>query len=386
MPKKRNNIWYIRFQFNGREVLMSTGYDKEKMAIRIEKQVKHAVRSGDFSNLDPDSRMITVRLFNNRGWELPECLRSTIGDSASSQALQEELTLWKAIELCLKDPEISVSPNKSRMKNCFMHLVEKFGEDYLVKEIRIPHIKQYRVERLNEGAAPATVNKEKGALSRLFQILIEMDLIGHNPARSLPNLSEKSGLREVYISHQDFNRIAEGLQDWYQPFVATAYYTGMRRGEIIGLRRSQLNLAGRIIRLAPSDTKEGHGKRVPIHLDLVPFLDEVLKVQAIRLDTVFLKGGSPFSKGQGRRSWEQAIKGAELKSVRFHDLRHTWKTNARRSGMDPEIRESILGHSTKMRSTSERYGHISDQELVDAVDKITFDHGGTKIWIANAQR
>ena len=50
--------------------------------------------------------------------------------------------------------------------------------------------------------------------------------------------------------------------------------------------------------------------------------------------------------------------------------------------MDPEIREAILGHSTKERSVSERYGRISDQELVSAIDSMTFDHGETEILVA----
>jgi len=69
----------------------------------------------------------------------------------------------------------------------------------------------------------------------------------------------------------------------------------------------------------------------------------------------------------------------DLKGLRFHDLRHTWKTNARRSGTDPEIREAILGHSTLARSASERYGHISDEEFVRAIDGMIFDHGDTVI-------
>jgi len=67
---------------------------------------------------------------------------------------------------------------------------------------------------------------------------------------------------------------------------------------------------------------------------------------------------------------------------RFHDLRHTWKTNARRSGMDSEIRERILGHRTKGLSVTERYGVVSDQELIKAVDLLTFDHGETEIHVA----
>jgi len=50
--------------------------------------------------------------------------------------------------------------------------------------------------------------------------------------------------------------------------------------------------------------------------------------------------------------------------------------------MHPEIQESILGHATRQRSVSERYGRISDQELLAAIDLMTFDHGETEILIA----
>ncbi len=65
--------------------------------------------------------------------------------------------------------------------------------------------------------------------------------------------------------------------------------------------------------------------------------------------------------------------------LRFHDLRHTWRANARRSGMDRDIAESILGHWLRGRSVNERYGAISDQELIRAVDAMEFDHGETEI-------
>jgi hypothetical protein len=54
--------------------------------------------------------------------------------------------------------------------------------------------------------------------------------------------------------------------------------------------------------------------------------------------------------------------------------------NARRSGMDPEIREAILGHKDRVLSVSERYGRISEQELIQAIDILTFNHGETEIW------
>ncbi|MEW6113535.1 MAG: site-specific integrase, partial [Thermodesulfobacteriota bacterium] len=59
---------------------------------------------------------------------------------------------------------------------------------------------------------------------------------------------------------------------------------------------------------------------------------------------------------------------------RFQDLRATWKTNARRSRMHPEIEKAIMGHGERGLSVHERYGFISDEELVQAIDKMTFDN------------
>jgi hypothetical protein len=50
--------------------------------------------------------------------------------------------------------------------------------------------------------------------------------------------------------------------------------------------------------------------------------------------------------------------------------------------MHPEIQESILGHSTRTKGVSERYGRISDAELLQAIDLMKVDNGNTEIWVA----
>ncbi len=221
----------------------------------------------------------------------------------------------------------------------------------------------------------------------MFQILMEHELVDHNPARDIKNLSEKSGERQVYISFNDFQKVLAALPGWRRPFVQTAYYTGMRRGEIAGLRRDQVSLSRRIILIGPEDTKEGQWKRVPIHRSLVPVLEEVMKVRSIGSDKVFLKDGQELTRGNGRRPWEDALREVGLDPApHFHDLRHAWKTNARRSGIDPEIRESIMGHWFKEKSVTERYGRISDEELVRAIDLMTFDHGETEIVVSKGKK
>ena len=185
---------------------------------------------GDYRALDPASREVCIRMFQNQHGE---CLLIL----GSEELVSEELTLWKAIELCLKYPGVRNSSNRERHEQSFLHIVEKWGKDFPVKSIWIPQIKEYQIQRLNEGAAPSTVNKEKAALSKMFQVLMELRHVDVNPARLVKNLSEKSGERQVYVSHGDFHKILDFLPVWFRSIAQTAYYTGMRRGEVVGLTR-----------------------------------------------------------------------------------------------------------------------------------------------------
>jgi integrase len=374
---KRNNEYYIYFRPFGEGLIgLKTSVTSKREAKEMETMLLRACRTGDYSSLDLPTRELCVRMFRNKKWEMPEGL-------VLNDAVNAELTLWDAVTLFLKHPEVKDSEVRERHEYCLTHLVEHWGKDFPVKGIWIPEIKQYQMDRIAENAAPATVNREKSTLSKMFQVLMECRRLDVNPARLVKNLSEKSGERQVYISRQDFNLVLAHLPGWYRPVAQMAYFTGMRKGEIRNLRRKQVNISRGVILIGPEDTKEGHWKRIPIHRELIPVLEDSMKLRSIGSDHVFLRDGAPLSKGNGRRPWEDAVEALGLDPApHFHDLRHTWKTNARRSGMDPEIRESILGHWFKEKSVTERYGRISDQELTAAIDRMTFDHGETEIFVS----
>jgi len=253
-----------------------------------------------------------------------------------------------------------------------------------VKSIWIPRIKEYQIQRLSEGAAASTVNKEKAALSKIFQVLMELRHLEVNPARMVRGLSEKDGEREIYISSGDYHAILRRLPRWVQPITQTAYFTGMRRGEILCLTRRHIDLKKRLIYLGSEEVKERKRKRVPVHRDLVPILLDVMKVQALGSDNVFLVDGKPPYPDSVRKPWVKAVKAVGLEPApTFHDLRHTWAGNADRSGMPEQIREKIWGHWNRGKDVSERYPAISDDCLVRAIDNVTFDHGETEILVSS---
>ena len=79
-----------------------------------------------------------------------------------------------------------------------------------------------------------------------------------------------------------------------------------------------------------------------------------------------------------RKAWKKAVLLAGLEGLQIRDIRHTWKTNAQRSGIDPTIRNAIVGHSSQ-RPVEDRYIKVSDEELLKAIDSMIFDNGWTEL-------
>jgi hypothetical protein len=100
-------------------------------------------------------------------------------------------------------------------------------------------------------------------------------------------------------------------------------------------------------------------------------------------DKVFLIKGRGPSEDSLRKPWVRAVTALGMAvAPRLNDLRHTWKTNAMRSGIEREIRESIMVHWFRRKTMAERYGTISYADLLREIDKMTFDHGDTEILVS----
>ncbi len=380
---KRGQSYYLRFQplKGGKWIKLATDAKTKADAAAMEKAITLACRSGDYRWLDPLTREMCIRMFTNQGWTLPPEL------APPEIRPTEELTLWRAIELFGHYPGIADGKGLWRHRICLGNIVAVMGRDRPLKSVNKPLLKEYRIKR-GQKAKPGTINRELSSLSKLFEVMIELEHVEVNPVHGLKALSSKSGERQVYISYQDVCRVADQCPEWYRPLIWTAYYTGMRRGEIVNLKRGHVNLSKRIITLFPEDVKEGAWKRVPLCREAALIIESAMRVSMLNSDLVFLvsdhKGVRPAGRESYKKPWERAVKALAWPDPRprFHDLRHTWRTNARRSGMWEDLQREIMGHSTRGRSVHERYGRISDQELVEAIDKVTWDHGETEIFVA----
>jgi len=137
----------------------------------------------------------------------------------------------------------------------------------------------------------------------------------------------------------------------------------MRRGEILGLRWSQVDLAARTIKL--SQTKSGKPRVIPINA----FLLDILISQERKTgysDFVFLNRATRKPFQDVKRAFNTAATNAGIVGLRFHDLRHTFASRLVAAGVDLITVKDLLGHHSV--KVTERYTHTNAEQKKRAVE------------------
>lgn len=371
---KRGEKYYIAFRWKKHRMDTVTPATSKAEAERIERDVKTAFKIDRFDHLNPKSLEVALQIFRNKGWKAPF--------DVSSHEPEEELTLFRAAEDYLRsDPRHRTERKLFALKR----LSEFFAEDTPMESITVGKIRAYRRKRLEDGVRNGTVNIEVSALSGIFKTQIEEGALQTNPCMLVPRLPENQ--RDTYVSWTDFRRLMDG-EGWLKPIILMLYYTGMRPSEVFDLDWKEVDFSRRMIVLPPQRTKEGKNpnqkrlreKRVPMRREVEDLLsalrreggENVVKMSG----RVFSHRGKPITRSTKRKCWARMCREAGLEGIQLRDLRHTLKTNMALSGVDRTIRNAIVGHATRL-PVEDLYIHITDEKLLEAVDTMRFDHGGT---------
>jgi integrase len=182
--------------------------------------------------------------------------------------------------------------------------------------IRRQDVQQYVTERSGETSAHS-VQKELNALKHLRRLAVEWEIIPINPAQGVKSPRVPAG-RVRYLQPHELRLVLEACPDWLRPIVALAFCTGMRRGEIIGLRWLDLDLTNQ--RLMLPQTKNGEGRIVYLNqlamtvMASLPCRDEANSTAKLFDDVTPDRITAVFRKVCGK---------LEIEDFRFHDLRHT---------------------------------------------------------------
>ena len=250
-----------------------------------------------------------------------------------------------------------------RTKTCVEHCARAMGHKKL-SDITTDDIDQYKQQRLASGVKKNTIARELQVLRNLFNHAYKRDkFFGKNPVAEsgLPTFNDR---KERVLTRTEEQKLLTACVDHLKDVILIALNTGMRRGEILGLRWGWIDLDENIITLPHTHTKTNTSRQIPIN----DFLRSVL------LQRKLMSGGSEFvfpsqESRTGhltwlKRSFKTACQRAGIEGLRFHDLRHTAATRLVEGGIPLHTVAKLLGHST-VRVT-ERYSH-PEQSLVEAV-------------------
>lgn len=250
------------------------------------------------------------------------------------------------------------------------NLLKQLG-DKVAAHLTLADVEAYRARRFSETTrrggppAPGTLDREVELLKRVLNFTVACGNLTHNPiARA--KLMRKPNVRRMVVDEEAFNRLFTCAEADLKPILLTAYETGMRRGEVLHLRWSQIDLKEGIIRLSAGDTKTEQ----PRTIYLTSRVRETLKLLPRRLRTeyVFVNPATGKPWWEVRKMFRRACEKAGIEGLWFHDLRRSFVTNARRRGVPESVVMKISGHKT--RSIFDRYNIVSEDDLRDAARRI----------------
>ena len=216
-----------------------------------------------------------------------------------------------------------------------------------------------------------TVNRYLAAISHVFTVAWkEWNWINHNPVLNLRRYKEPRG-RVRFLNDQERHRLLDACKKsrnvFLHPIVVLALLTGMRRGEILGLRWRDVDLYNK--RIVIQETKNGERRAMPL-VDNSLQLIEKLKINArgSKDDYIFHSPENRTKRCSIRTAWCNAIKRAEIENFRFHDLRHSTASYLAMNGASLLEIADILGHKTLQMV--KRYSHLSEDHKATVLEKM----------------
>jgi integrase len=329
-PYLRGKIWWIKFYVDGKPVYESTNTENKSEAVKILNRKRR----------DADEGKVTANA-------------CTVGHLLDL-LVKQQCRMQRA----------DVDKVKSRIKN---HLRPQLG-NVLLSRFTEDDVERYIDARLDEDAAPATINREVAALKTALKIGRRKHLLNHVVEwDKLPELN----IREGFLDYDDYRMLLSELPDELKLLLVLGYHYGIRKGELLKYRWDHVSWFARELRIPQPDTKNKEPKIVPFYGDV----EHRLVIEKRQRDASYADSPWMFSRvGKAikdfRASWADAVERAGLKDSigLFHDLRRSAARNMVNAGMDEKLAMKIGGWKTD--SVFRRYRITPRRDLQRAAEKM----------------
>lgn len=330
--------------------------------------------------------------------EVKAKLKAAIENSANLDVIKAEqyttgqwMDVW--FENCAK---IKVRPSSHQTYRGYIdnHIKPNIGDVPLSKLSSLHLQKLYkkllaggRVDRIEakgqpKGLSAKTVRNINQVISSAMDFAKDQKLISSNPTDgcALPKLEHKE------MKTLPVEQLTSFLREAKESGVFELYYielaTGLRRGELLGLRWEDIDLVQGSLRVqrqvaringevveAPLKTKSAY-RTLPLSADAVGVLQEQRKKSGNSPYVFPSPTGGPISPDSVLHMLHRVLKRAGLSKVRFHDLRHTFATLALQNGVDIKTVSGMLGHYSA-GFTLDTYTHVTTSAKKEAANTMS---------------
>ncbi len=174
---------------------------------------------------------------------------------------------------------------------------------------------------------------------------------------------EKNRIR--WLTTAEANRLLNELPSHLRDMAAFSLATGLRAGNVTGLKWSNLDLNKRHAWIHPDEAKTKKAIPVPLNDDAIAIL---ISRQGTHKEFVFTYQDNQIQKCS-TRAWSKALERAGIENFRWHDLRHTWASWHVQNGTSLQELQQLGGWSSFDMVL--RYAHLSGDHLSNAANRIS---------------
>ncbi|MBU3587821.1 tyrosine-type recombinase/integrase [Polynucleobacter sp. 31A-FELB] len=252
----------------------------------------------------------------------------------------------------------------SYLKN---QILPVLGKKYL-DEVTKKDIIDFHHGLRNKGYKPGTCNRSLVLLRYAFNLAIRWEVPGiqKNPTKDVPLFDDQEGKRDRFLTQEETQRLFEAVTKSDNPLlqyiIPMLILTGARKREVLDARWEDFDIDKRQWRIPV--TKAGRPRYVPLSNGVLTLLANIPHKETVPWVFANPKTDKPYVSIYG--SWNSARTSVGLRDVCIHSLRHSMASNLVNSGRSLYEVQRILGH-TQIKTT-QRYAHLSQDTLLDAVN------------------
>jgi integrase len=356
--RRIRNWWWVDFRVDGRRYRLRAPENSQATAKAYEAVIRRRIGNGEPSRPEP-----------------PPPLAPTFAAFSAE---------WFTTHVKTNNKPSSQRSRAHVLRN---HLVPFFGKK-LISAISTSSIERYKAVKIKASLAPKTINEHLGLLRKCLSDAREWERPAANPKIKVLRLPKPNF---ECLTDDEADRIIRAMnaRRW-RAMVALALHTGLRRGELFGLRWQDIDIENRRLSVRQSIV-EGIAGPPKNYRERDVSLDETA-LSAISLvprthELVFHRGdGRPLTCSTAQGALARACRRAGLRHIGWHALRHTFASRLAASGVPITVVQGLLGHSTIVMTM--RYTHTAPEAYAKAVSALPSNQSalGISFWATGGQR